>query len=148
MPWPDLARPGEPPDQARPWHWVTRADDGGMHPLPVGWNPHLRHWVIWDGTTLTPEEAGRRFSYLGPCVTPAETQAAVAEAVAAATPAEPLPEKPPQPLRGLAALAASAPPDPPPAMLFRKDAIRVHLLIFAGTLIGTMWIADMVVNWR
>lgn len=147
MSWPDPARPGEPPDQARPWHWVTRAEDRGMHPLPIGWNPHLRHWVIWDGTTLSPAEAGQRFAYLGPCLTPAETQAAVADAVAEATPAEPPPEKPPEQPRGLAALAASALPDPPPAMIYKKDAIRLHVLIFLGTLFGTLFIADKVVHW-
>ncbi|WP_270937964.1 hypothetical protein, partial [Falsiroseomonas oryzae] len=110
MAWPDPARPGEPKDSARPWHWVTRAEDGGLHPLPIGWNPHLRHWVIWDGSTLNPPEAAQRYAYLGPCLTPAETQAAVAEAVAQATPAAPPPEEEP---RGLAALAASALPEPP-----------------------------------
>jgi hypothetical protein len=146
MSWPDAARPGEPADTTRPWHWVTRRDDGGMHPLPVGWNPHLRHWVLWDGATIGTEEAARRFGYLGPALTPTEAEARAAEAAAAAVraapPAAPEPERPPQPLRGLAALAASAPPEPLPAMVFRKDAIRVHLLIFAGTLFGTLFVID------
>jgi hypothetical protein len=135
MSWPD-ARLGEPSDPNRPWHWVGRAEDGGAHPLPVGWNPHLRHWVLWDGSTIGPEEAARRFAYLGPCLTPAETQAAVADAVAAAAPA---PEAEP---RGLAALAASALPDPPPAMVYRKKAAAMHLMIFAGTLFGTLFIVE------
>ena len=139
MPWPIAARPGEPADPNRPWHWVSRTEDGGLHPLPVGWNPHLRHWVLWDGATIGPEEASRRFAYLGPCLTPAETHAAVADAVASATPAAPPPQSEP---RGLAALAASALPDPPPAMVYRKDAIRNHLLIFAGTLFGTLFLID------
>ncbi|WP_270936566.1 hypothetical protein, partial [Falsiroseomonas oryzae] len=61
------------------------------------------------------------------------------EAVAQATPAAPPPEEEP---RGLAALAASALPEPPPAMVYKKDAIRNHLLIFAGTLFGTLFIID------
>ncbi|HEV7265429.1 MAG TPA: hypothetical protein VGN83_10985 [Falsiroseomonas sp.] len=139
MSWPDPQRPGEPADPSRPWHWVNRAEDRHGHPLPIGWNQHLRHWVIWDGSTLGPEEAARRFAYAGPCLTPAEAEARVAEAVAEATPAAPPPDEPP---RGLAALAASALPDPPPAMVYRKDAIRNHLLIFAGTLFGTLFLAD------
>jgi len=138
MAWPDPQRPGEPGDPQRPWHWVGRAEDAAAHPLPLGWNPHLRHWIAWDGATLSPEEAGRRFTYLGPCRTPAETEALVADAVAAAAPAALPPEEP----RGLAALAASAMPDPPPAMVYRKDAIRIHLLIFAGTLFGTLFLVD------
>ncbi|MGG5808841.1 hypothetical protein [Falsiroseomonas sp. CW058] len=140
MAWPDPRRPGEPADPNRPWHWVTRSEDGGLHPLPLGWNPHLRHWVAWDGATLSVEEAARRFGYLGPCLTPAETQAQIAEA--AAVPAADSPERAAEPPRGLAALAASAVPDPPPAMVYRKDAIRIHLLVFAGTLIGTVFLID------
>lgn len=142
MSWPDAERPGEPVESNRPWHWVSRTEDGGLHPLPVGWNPHLRHWILWDGSTIGPEEAARRYAYVGVCLTPAEIEAAVADAVAAATPAAPPPERPAEPPRGLAALAASAVPDPPPAMVFRKDAIRVHLLVFAGTLFGTLFMID------
>ncbi len=133
MSWPDPQRPGEPADPGRPWHWVHRAEDRHGHPLPIGWNMHLRHWVLWDGATIGPEEAARRFAYAGPCLTPAETHAAVSDAVAAADPPEP---------RGLAALAASALPEPPPAMVYRKEAIRNHLLIFAGTLFGTAFLID------
>jgi hypothetical protein len=138
MPWPD-ARPGEPADTNRPWHWVSRAEDGGSHPLPLGWNPHLRHWVLWDGSTIAPEEAARRFAYLGPCMTPAETDARVADAVAAATPAAP---PPPEEPRGLAALAASALPDPPPAMVYKNKAVATHVMIFLGTLFGTLFLAE------
>jgi hypothetical protein len=142
MSWPDPQRPGEPADTHRPWHWVSRAEDAGQHPLPLGWNPHLRHWVMWDGNTIAPDEAGRRFGYLGPCMTPGETQAAVADAVAAATPAAPPPERAPEPPRGLAALAASALPEPPPAMVYRAAAVRNHLLIFAGTIFATLFLAE------
>ncbi|MGG5817525.1 hypothetical protein [Falsiroseomonas sp. HW251] len=138
MSWP-VSRPGEPADHDRPWHWVSRVEDGGSHPLPLGWNPHLRHWVLWDGATIAPEEAARRFAYLGPCMTPAETEAKLAEAVAAATPAAPPPEAEP---RGLAALAASALPEPPPEMVYKKKAMVMHLMIFAGTLFGTLFIAE------
>jgi hypothetical protein len=136
MPWPDAARPGLPADPNRPWHWLAEA---GGHPLPVGWNPHLRHWVLWDRSTIEPEEAARRFSYLGPALTPAESEAATAEAVAAAAPATPPPAEEP---RGLAALAASSQPDPPPAMVYKKDAIRNHILIFVGTLVATVFLIE------
>jgi hypothetical protein len=140
MSWPDAQNPGAPADPARPWHWVSRAEERGALPLPVQWNPHLRQWSLWDGSTLGAEEAARRFAYLGPCLTPAETEARIAESIAAATPPAPPPE--PGPLRGLAALAASSEPDPPPAMVYRKHAVRNHLLIFAGTLFGTLFLVD------
>lgn len=130
MAWPDPQRPGEPGD-ARPWHWVARVEDGGRTPLPIGWNGALRQWMVWDGSAVPAEEAARRFAYLGPCLTPTETAAALEEAKAGA-------EEP----RGLAALAASATPPPPPGVVFRKDAIRNHLLIFAGTLFGTLFLID------
>jgi hypothetical protein len=136
MSWPHAERPGEPADTNRPWHWVARKEDGGQHPLPLGWNPHLRNWVLWDGTSLAPAEAAQRFGYLGACMTPAETDAKVSAAVAAVAPA------PAVELRGLAALGASSVPDPPPELVRRKDAIRNHLLIFAGTLFGTLFLID------
>lgn len=144
MAWPIPQRPGEPEDANRPWHWVARAEDAGQAPLPIGWNGALRHWMVWDGSSVTAEEAARRFTYLGPCLTPAEADAALARARAAAVP--PPPAEPQEP-RGLAALAASAEPPPPPAMIYRKDAVRMHLLIFAGTLVATLFLAEKVVRW-
>ncbi|MGX9966911.1 hypothetical protein ACVFYP_26545 [Roseomonas sp. F4] len=138
MAWPDPNRPGEPADPSRPWHWVARAEDRSQAPLPIGWNGALRNWMVWDGSAVTADEAARRFTYLGPCLTPAET----AQALAAAGPLAP--EEP----RGLAALAASATPPPPPAMVFRKDAVRNHLLIFAGTLFGTLFLAEWILGVR
>lgn len=145
MAWPDPKRPGEPADPSRPWHWVARTEDRSRAPLPIGWNGALRQWMVWDGSAVTAEEAVRRFTYLGPCLTPAETEQALAAALAAAVPAAPA--KPQEP-RGLAALAASAVPPPPPAMVFRKDAVRNHLLIFAGTLFGTLFIAEWILGVR
>ena len=49
---------------------------------------------------------------------------------------------PAQELRGLAALGASSVPDPPAELVRKKDAIRNHLLIFAGTLFGTLFLID------
>jgi hypothetical protein len=145
MAWPNPAHPGEPIDPNRPWHWVARVEDGGMAPLPIGWNAALRHWVVWDGSTVAPEEAARRYRYLGPCLTPAEAEAALAAAKASALPAGPPP--PPEEPRGLAALAAAAVPPPPPAMIYRKDAVRMHVLIFAGTLAATLFLAEKIVRW-
>lgn len=135
MTWPNPARPGEPADANRPWHWVARSDDAGRAPLPIGWNGAMRAWMVWDGGSVSAAEAAQRFTYLGPCLTPEETAAAMAAKAQAAEP------------RGLAALAASAEPPPPPAMIYRKDAVRVHLLIFAGTLIATLFLAEKVVRW-
>jgi hypothetical protein len=126
MSWPDPARRGEPADAARPWHWLSRSEDEGRNPQPFAWNPNLRQWTEWNGGTHAAAEAAWRFSYVGPALTPEEVQLARDDG---------------QP-RGLAGLAASALPDPPPAMVYRKDAVRNHLLIFAGTLFGTLFIVD------
>jgi len=123
--WPNAARPGEPADAARPWHWLARLDDGGQAPLPMGWNAAARQWLSWDGSALAPEEAARRFRYLGPALTPAEV---AAEAVPAA-PIEILPV---------------APTDVVP----RRDAIRNHLLIFVGSVVATLFLAEKIVQWR
>ncbi len=126
MAWPDTTRPGEPAETARPWHWVSRHGDAGP-PQPVSWNPALRRWTLWDGVTLTPQQAQGALRYHGPALTPEETKAVEAEA---------------GPPRGLAGLAASALPEPPPRMVYRAAAVRNHLLIFAGTLFGTLFIID------
>ena len=134
MAWPNPARPGEPAD-ARPWHWVARVEDSGATPLPIGWNGALGQWMVWDGSAVAPAEAARRFAYLGPCLTPAETRAEISQAGQAA-----------QAPRGWAALAASAVAPPPPAMMFRRDAIRNYLLIFAGTLFGVLFLAEWIIG--
>jgi hypothetical protein len=136
MAWPNTAHPGEPAD-SRPWHWVARVEDAGRTALPIGWNGALRQWMVWDGSTVGPEEAARRFLYLGPCLTPGEIKASL-EAASTGTSNDPP--------RGLAALVASATPPPPPAMVFRKDAIRNHLMIFAGTLFGTLFLAEWIIG--
>ena len=123
--WPNTTRPGEPADTARPWHWLARLDDGGQAPLPLGWNPAARQWLSWDGTALAPEEAARRFRYLRPALTPAEV---AAEAV----PIE----------------AVEAPPSAPADMVPRRDAIRNHVLIFLGSVVMTLFLAEKIVNWR
>jgi hypothetical protein len=61
-------------------------------------------------------------------------------------PLPPPPTEPEEP-RGLAALAASADPPPPLEMVYKKDAVRMHLLIFAGTLVATLFLAEKVVRW-
>jgi len=123
--WPDAARPGEPADPARAWHWLARMDDGGQAPVPLGWNPAARQWLSWDGSALAPAEAARRFRYLGPALTPAEV---AAEAV----PAE----------------ATEAPPAPPLDMVPKREAIRNHLLIFVGSVVATLFLAEKIVHWR
>ena len=121
--WPNTARPGEPADTARPWHWLARLDDGGQAPVPLGWNPAARQWLSWDGTALAPEEAARRFRYLGPALPPAE---GVVEA---------------------AATEKFSPVSAHPAdMVPRRDAIRNHLLIFAGSVVATLFLAEKIVR--
>lgn len=119
--WPDATRPGEPEDTARPWHWLARLDDGGQAPVPLGWNPAARQWLSWDGSALAPAEAARRFRYLGPALTPAEV--AAVETV-------------------------EAPPAIPVDMVPRRDAIRNHLLIFVGSVVATLFVAEKIVQWR
>ena len=123
--WPNAARPGEPADTARPWHWLARLDDGGQAALPLGWNSAARQWLSWDGSALSPEEAARRFRYLGPALTPAEitaeaTQVDIFEPIQAA----------------------------PPDMVPRRDAIRNHLLIFVGSVVAMLFLAEKIVHWR
>ena len=121
--WPNTARPGEPADTARPWHWLARLDDGGQAPVPLGWNSAARQWLSWDGSALAPEEAARRFRYLGPALPPAE---GVEEAAAA---------------------ERFTPVSAPPAdMVPRRDAIRNHLLIFAGSVVATLFLAEKIVR--
>lgn len=136
MSWPDPRRPGHPADTTRAWHWVARTEDAARNAMPLGWNAQLGQWMGWDGRMMPPEEVAGRFAYLAPAAMPAEVEAAIARAVAAAVPAGP--EEP----RGLAGLVASAVPEPPPAMVYRRDAIRNHLLIFAGTLVATLFLVE------
>ena len=123
--WPDAARPGEPADTARAWHWLARLDDGGQAPMPMGWNAAARQWFAWDGTALAPAEAARRFRYLGPALTPIEVAAEAAQA-------EP----------------AETTPPIPADMVLRRDAIRNHLLIFVGSVVATLFLAETIVHWR
>ena len=123
--WPDAARPGEPADTARPWHWLARLDDGGQAPVPLGWNPAVRQWLSWDGSALAPAEAARRFRYLGPALTPAEVAAEAAQT-------EAMPSMPPMPVD----------------MVRKRDAIRNHVLIFIGSVVATLFVAEKIVQWR
>ena len=123
--WPNTARPGEPADTTRAWHWLARLDDGGQAPVPLGWNSAARQWLSWDGTALAPEEAARRFRYLGPALTPAE--------VAAET----------RPVE-----IQEATPALPHDMVPRRDAVRNHLLIFVGSVVATLVLAEKIVHWR
>jgi hypothetical protein len=137
--WPNPERPGEPADPARPWHWVTRAGDAGGTPLPIGWNGALRQWLVWDGAPISPEEAAQRFAYVGPCQTPAETKALVAEAAEGAASKE---------LRGYAGMAAAAAnrPELPPAMMLRKHAIMANIGVFIGTAVTILYLAEWIIG--
>ncbi|MFM7304588.1 MAG: hypothetical protein ACKO4X_14825, partial [Alphaproteobacteria bacterium] len=67
----------------------------------------------------------RRFRYLGPALTPAEVAAEAAQAEAVA----PLPAQPID-------------------MVPKRDAIRNHLLIFVGSVVATLFLAEKIVQWR
>jgi hypothetical protein len=91
--------------------------------MPLGWNSAARQWLSWDGSALAPEEAARRFRYLGPALTPAEV---VAEAKTVEI--------------------VEATPVPPADMVPRRDAIRNHLLIFVGSVVATLFLAEKIVR--
>jgi hypothetical protein len=104
---------------------LARLDDGGQAPVPLGWNPAVRQWLSWDGSALAPAEAARRFRYLGPALTPAEVAAEAAQA-------EAMPSMPPMPVD----------------MVRKRDAIRNHVLIFIGSVVATLFVAEKIVQWR
>jgi hypothetical protein len=104
---------------------LARLDDGGQTPVPLGWNSAARQWLSWDGSALAPAEAARRFRYLGPALTPEEVAAEAAKAE-----------------------IGEVTPQAPADMVPRRDAIRNHLLIFAGSVVATLFLAEKVVHWR
>jgi hypothetical protein len=91
--------------------------------MPLGWNPAARQWLSWDGSALAPEEAARRFRYLGPALTPAEVAVEAAQA-------EAMPTMPAIPVD----------------MVPKRDAIRNHLLIFVGSVVATLFLAEKIVR--
>jgi hypothetical protein len=102
---------------------LARLDDGGQAPIPLGWNSAARQWLSWDGSALAPEEAARRFRYLGPALPPAEGVVEVASA------------------ERFAPVSAH-----PADMILRRDAIRNHLLIFVGSVVATLFLAEKIVR--
>ncbi len=79
--WPDPDRSGVPANPERDgWHWLSWNGD----PPDVGsWPPNGPEkrgpcW-LWDGEWMGPKWVGPRARYLGPCLTPAEVAAAIAE---------------------------------------------------------------------
>ena len=78
--WPDEARPGVPMNsEVSGWHWVGEAAD----PIALFWKavPHLLDGGVW----LSGSRAIRSvWTYLGPCLQPAEVAARVEQARAKA----------------------------------------------------------------
>lgn len=74
MTWP-TDRPGYPMHAERDgWHWLKHPED--LRPFPSPWNAELGGWP--SGALHSPQgiiDLG--FTYLGPCLTPAEVAAAV-----------------------------------------------------------------------
>ena len=82
--WPDPARPGVPlnPDQEG-WHWLEYIGPGSGKIIVT---PNMHKWTgsYWvsqggGGGTL-PGYYEKNYRYLGPCLTPAEVDARVAQA--------------------------------------------------------------------
>lgn len=85
----DNGWPGEPGVPLNPerdgWHWVQRVDKGFVpSPRIILWTDDWTSGQFsWDaiGYSSTHErKLGRDFRYLGPCLTPAEVDARVAQA--------------------------------------------------------------------
>jgi hypothetical protein len=109
--------PGEPGVPLNPerdgWHWVKpkTSPKGGIQlfdesaPRPMPWNivSPLSHEPAWNGV-MEPKHADNAWQYIGPCFTPAEVVARVAQArrdaleeAALAAENEPEPEGDPPP---------------------------------------------------
>jgi hypothetical protein len=57
------------------WHWVQHRDNA---PEVLNWSP-LRDWH-YEGDWVYPGFIGQNYRYIGPCLTPAEIEARVAQA--------------------------------------------------------------------
>ena len=75
--WPDEARPGVPLNPERDGAHAIEANDG--EPLVMVWRDPW--WTTLRGTSYKPcEVVARGMRYLGPCLTPSEVAAALAQA--------------------------------------------------------------------
>ena len=73
--WPDASKPGYPANPERDgWHWLKHPED--LRPFPSAWNAELGGWP--SGALHSPRGVvDLGFTYIGPCLTPAEVAAAV-----------------------------------------------------------------------
>jgi hypothetical protein len=73
--WPDASKPGVPlnPEKSG-WHWLSCRHLSNT-PTPHEWVADDGYWVLGEGEEITDG-----YSYLGPCHTPAEVAAMLAEA--------------------------------------------------------------------
>ncbi len=81
--WP--GKPGVPMNPERDgWHWVQRVDKGFVpSPRIILWTDDwTSRQFSWDAIGYEADERklGRDFRYLGPCLTPAEVDARIAQA--------------------------------------------------------------------
>jgi hypothetical protein len=75
--WPDASRPGVPLNPERDgWHWLDR------DACSREWSAADQCWYDFSGDPVRPDEYAS-IGYLGPCHTPAEVAAMLAEARAA-----------------------------------------------------------------
>jgi hypothetical protein len=80
--WPDAARPGVPLNPERDgWHWLEWMDYCGTNPTGIIDQFKWERDGYWDRTTHRSARYWACWRYLGPCLTPAETEARVADAL-------------------------------------------------------------------
>jgi hypothetical protein len=82
--WPDPARPGVPlnPEKGG-WHWLLANTNKGPQPDAACWDARLDRWFVQGcEDAFRPNQIMNRgwLGYLGPCLTPAEVEARVAQA--------------------------------------------------------------------
>ena len=71
--WPDPARPGVPLNPERDgWHWLHHPED--IRPIATPWVAEIHAWS--SGAAHSPQGVvDLGYTYLGPCLTPAEVAA-------------------------------------------------------------------------
>jgi hypothetical protein len=73
--WPDPAKPGVPLNPERDgWHWLQSERGRGL--APKEWRAgETRRWCMSNGELCADWQIAERYTYLGPCLTPAEVAA-------------------------------------------------------------------------
>jgi hypothetical protein len=81
--WPDPQRPGVPLNPERGgWHWLRDDERRVTEQVFIArWNfdAWAQRWYWETGSLVRAEYAGKEWHYIGPCLTPAEVAALVAQ---------------------------------------------------------------------